>query len=294
MELIPFKIQTNKLSLAGFKNQITEGEPVIAIHGWLDNAASFIPLAELWSLDRPFYAVEMPGHGWSEHRPDSASYHLVDNVVDVVAFIETVLESINTNSETKVSTVTLLGHSLGGIVSAFLAASMPEKVSKLILLDSLGPLTDEIENVLPQLRKAVAKAAQVKQSKMTVYPSKEMAARVRMMGVGKVSKDAAMMLVERGAKEVEGGYIWRSDPKLLAPSMVRFTENQVQAILQGIECPSFLICGKKGYFSNAEQTSSRVSYFRNVKRYEVEGGHHFHMDGDVRKTMELIDEIVKQ
>ncbi|KZZ37641.1 alpha/beta fold hydrolase, partial [Oleiphilus sp. HI0117] len=223
MELGPFSIQTDKLRLSGYKNSVRHGVPVIALHGWLDNAASFLPLCNYLNLDRPFYAVEMAGHGWSEHRPSSSSYHLVDNVVDIAVFIDSVLEQIDDAGEK----VTLIGHSLGGIVCSFLAASMPEKVDKLILLDSLGPLTDEIENVLPQLKKAVAKAAQTRESKKTIYPTKEMAIRVRMMGIGKVSKEAAQLLIERGTEEVEGGYIWRSDPKLLAPSMVRFSEKQV-------------------------------------------------------------------
>jgi pimeloyl-ACP methyl ester carboxylesterase len=293
MNLTPFKIQTSKLTLAGFRNDVTEGEPIIAIHGWLDNAASFLPLADVLELDRPFFAVEMPGHGWSDHRPSSASYHLVDNVVDMAVFIDAVFEFLKPGADSSDLKVTLLGHSLGGIVCSFLAASKPEKVNKLILLDSLGPLTDEIENVLPQLRKAVAKASQVRQSKKTVYPNKDMAARVRMMGVGKVSQEAAMLLVERGIEETDDGFVWRSDPKLLAPSMVRFTEKQVKVIIEGIECPTFLLCGKQGYFANVDQVQERISYFKDVTRIEVEGGHHFHMDGDVDSTGELINEILE-
>ena len=292
MKLSPFEIQTSKLTLAGLKNNVKEGEPIIAIHGWLDNAASFQPLCELLEIDRPFYAVELPGHGWSEHRASTSTYHLVDNVVDIAVFIDKIL-ALHPNQEGHIHPkVTLIGHSLGGIVSAFYAASVPDKVDNLILLDSLGPLSDEITNVLPQLRKAVAKAAQLTQSKKTIYPDKDKAAKVRMLGVGKVSKQAAAMLVERGMRETDEGFVWRSDSKLLAPSMVRFSEQQVKAILEGIECPVYLLCGSQGYFSNIDQIRERVSYFKDVKRFDIEGGHHFHMDGDVKTTAELIHEIL--
>ena len=45
-----------------------EGEPVLALHGWLDNAASYIPLAAEWS--RTMVALDFSGHGHSDHRPD--------------------------------------------------------------------------------------------------------------------------------------------------------------------------------------------------------------------------------
>ena len=282
-----FKINTSRLALAGLKNTVSEGAPIIALHGWLDNAASFVPLSEKVSQYRPFYALEMPGHGLSDHRPASTIYHLLENVVDVLAFIDEVSDG---------QPVSLIGHSLGGIVCSLLAAASPDRVDKLVLLDSLGPLTDETRNVLPQLRKAIAKASLFKSSKMTVYPSKEMACSVRMMGVGKVDRTAASLLVERGIKEVEGGYSWTSDPRLLEPTLMRFTEAQVKTVFAGIECPIRLICGDNGYFSNYESLIKRLEYLKRgdetLDRHLVSGGHHFHMDGDVAATAELINEFM--
>lgn len=287
MLLEPFKISTSRLNLAGLKNNVSEGAPIIALHGWLDNAASFLPLSEKITQTRPFYALEMPGHGLSDHRPASTSYHLLENVVDVLAFIDEVANG---------QAVSLIGHSLGGIVCSLLAAASPKRIDRLVLLDSLGPLTDETTNVLPQLRKAIAKASQFKSSKMTIYPSKAMASSVRMMGLGKVDRTAAALLVERGLKKVEGGYTWTSDSRLLRPSLMRFTEAQVEAVFSGIECPIRLICGDKGYFSNYAGLNKRLNYLKRadeaVDKHLVSGGHHFHMDGDVSATSELINEFI--
>lgn len=291
MNLQSFNIQTQRLTMAGLKNDCTSGVPVIALHGWLDNAASFIPICEKLILDRPFYALEMPGHGLTEHRPKSASYHMVDNILDILAFIETVCEQDSVSGQA----VTLIGHSLGGIICSLVAAAAPDKIAKLVMLDSLGPLTDETENVLPQLRKAIKKAMQLSSSRLTVYPSKEMAAVVRMSGVGKVSKRAATLLVERGLKEVSGGYSWSSDSRLLEPSLLRFSEAQTEAVYSGIECPVCLISGDKGYFASYKRLKHRLSYLdkTKVEKHIVAGGHHFHMDGDVQGTAEIIYEFIK-
>jgi pimeloyl-ACP methyl ester carboxylesterase len=282
-----FKIKTARLALAGLKNNVKEGVPIIALHGWLDNAASFLPLSEKLPDSRPFYALEMPGHGLSDHRPPSTIYHLLENVVDVLAFIDEVSDG---------QAVSLIGHSLGGIVCSLLAAASPDRIDQLVLLDSLGPITDETRDVLPQLRKAIARASLFKSSKMTVYPSKEMACSVRMMGVGKVDRLAASLLVERGTKKVEGGYSWTSDPRLLEPTLMRFTEAQVQSVFAGIECPIRLVCGDKGYFSDYEVLEKRLNYLTkdddDLDKYLVSGGHHFHMDGDVAATAELVHEFM--
>ena len=282
MRLEPFELQTPRLRLAGLSHQAPNGDAapvVIAVHGWLDNAASFIPLAEHLPDTWDFYAVELPGHGWSEHRPASTTYHLIENILDVLAFA---------NCVSAERPVHLIGHSLGGIVCAMLASATPERVAKLVLLDSLGPLTDSLTEVLPQLRKAVRKARLFRASKMTVYEDLERMAQVRTNGVGKVSIEAARLLVERGAIANEQGYCWRSDPRLMAPSLIRFSEEQVEVMFKGIECPVSLVCGDHGYFADYARLQKRLAYINSLVKHHVKGGHHFHMDGDVKACATLV------
>lgn len=284
MQLEEINIQSSRLCHRGLWNGISEGTPVIALHGWLDNAASFAPLAEHLQLNQPFYAIEMAGHGKSEHRPQSASYALMENVVDLAALINTLAG--------EQGKVVLLGHSLGAIICSLYAASSPERVERLVMLDSLGPITDETEAVLPQLRRAMARATRVQGSKLAIYPSLEKAAQVRSKGVGRLDISAARLLVERGIQSCEGGYMWRSDPRLLEPTFVRFSEAQVQAIYRGINCPVCLICGKDGYFSERAAFAKRLAYIDQIETYHVAGGHHFHMDGDVVAANNIIQEFV--
>lgn len=284
--LQPFEQQTSRLALAGLANQGGSGRPIIALHGWLDNAASFKPLAGELNTDRPFYSLEMPGHGLSEHRAAS-SYYLVENIVDVLSFVNEICDE---GSDGKFD---LIGHSMGGIVAALVAASAPERVGRLMMLDSLGPYTDGVGEVLPQLRKAVEKASRLTSSELVVYPSLELAERARMMGMVKVSREAAELLVERGVKEVEGGYSWSTDPRLMIPSMIRFSEKQVKELYEGLECPVCLIGGKDGYLSAYEGLENRLSYIKNLEKHLVSGGHHFHMDGDVKETARLVHEFLE-
>ena len=249
----------------------------------MDNAASFYPLSEHLHINRPFFAIDLPGHGLSEHRSHASSYHLLENIVDVIACIDSLdVYGIDTQK------ATLVGHSLGGIIASLVAAASPERVDQLILLDSMGPLTDETENILPQLRKAVLKASQLN-STVTVFPSLELATRARMAGIGKLAKDAAELLVKRGTRKVDNGVSWCSDPKLLKPSFLRLSEAQVEVLFAGVECPVKLLTGEQGYFSSYNALKKRLGYFKVIEQFSVEGGHHFHMDGDVKKTAELMN-----
>ena len=75
------------LSIAARRSGDPDGPKLLALHGWLDNAASFEPLAEYFA-DHDLVAIDLPGHGRSSHRADGAWYHFIDYASDVLAVVE--------------------------------------------------------------------------------------------------------------------------------------------------------------------------------------------------------------
>ena len=55
---------------------------VMCLHGWLDNAASFVPLAP-YLKDFDLLAIDLAGHGLSSHRPENSRYYFTDYVFDL-------------------------------------------------------------------------------------------------------------------------------------------------------------------------------------------------------------------
>jgi len=51
------------------------GKPVLAVHGWMDNAGTFDRLVPLLPKSIYFVAVDLPGHGRSSHYPNGIPYH---------------------------------------------------------------------------------------------------------------------------------------------------------------------------------------------------------------------------
>lgn len=67
------------LALSALVTGEETGEVTLCLHGWLDNAASFLPL--LKHLSQPYVvAIDWPGHGKSSHKSLDNQYHFVDYI----------------------------------------------------------------------------------------------------------------------------------------------------------------------------------------------------------------------
>jgi len=283
MTFVNKTINTDRIKLAFVERGNPDGTPVLAIHGWLDNAASFDCLAEKLDLSNiRLIAIDLPGHGLSEHRGKGQIYHLMDYVVDVVGLIKAL----------SLDNVVILGHSLGGIIGLLTTAAIPSLVSRLILLDSFGPMVDKEDKVAEQLKKAVSKICLSTPRPPAIYSDIEDAVSARLGGFGKIESSAARVLLKRGLVKTDSGYIWATDPRLREPSLVRLSESQVRGFMASIECPVCLIAASDGYVSIETKHNPRLSYISNLETYQVSGHHHFHLDGDVKVTASIINQFV--
>lgn len=103
-----------------------EGDVVLLLHGWGGEAASFQPVFEWLAQSHKVYALDLPGFGKSQVPPTAWS------TSDYAQFVTAFLEKFN------LPKVHLIGHSFGGRISIIISAEHPEKVDKLILVDSAG------------------------------------------------------------------------------------------------------------------------------------------------------------
>lgn len=254
-------------------------KPVILLHGWLDNSLSFCRLAPELSKLGPVWAVDHAGHGHSDHRPQGQSYMLADYVSDVAELLETHFAGHDA--------VDLVGHSLGGIVAMLFAAAFPERVRRLVMIDSLGPISKAPEEAVSQLRRGISKRLNGSGAGST-YASLEEAAKLRTRGRNPLSEDVARVLLSRNLTETVEGLKWRTDPRLRHPSVMMFTEEQVQAFVAAIEAPTMLIRAEHGLLANFDRWQKRFETLGDVRCLDIDGGHHCHLDGDISPVAEGI------
>lgn len=243
-----------------------DGHLVLALHGWLDNAASFVPLAGFLDNIR-LVAIDLPGHGRSDWRPAGQHYHFVDWVPDVVAVADSL----------RAKRFSLLGHSLGAGIASIVAGTVPHRVDRVVLIEGLGPLTDDPASAAENLEKAIQKPLDGRR-KITAYDDLETAVRKIGRARDKLGSQGARLLAIRGTRKTQRGFELRHDPRLQERSLLRMTEAQVLGFLTRIECPVVLIRADEGYAFNYDKMKTRVEEVSRCRVVELKGGHHVHLD----------------
>lgn len=122
------KLVLNNL-LVTYYEQGNGTAPLIFLHGWRSEAAVWLPLFKsLYKIPYTLYAVDLPGFGKSE---TPKKPFILEDYADVVQeFVSKVIG--------QTSKVTLVGHSFGARVAIKCAATHPELIEKLVLVDSGG------------------------------------------------------------------------------------------------------------------------------------------------------------
>lgn len=258
----------NGLTLRGLRWQQDAPIKVLALHGWLDNANSFAPMAAHLPADIDLLALDLCGHGQSEHRPPGQWYQLIDFAYDAAA----VARGLGWRR------YHLLGHSLGGATCCLIAAADPAAIISLGLIEGLGPLPGKASASGVRLRQAWQGLQQSSTDKLRRHDSPAAAMRARLQQ-NRMQERSAQLLIERSLQQVADGWQWRSDTRLRLASPVRFTETEILHLLQAIECPLLQILpDPPTALMPAAMMQRRRAVIRDYREQRLPGYHHLHMD----------------
>ena len=239
---------------------------VLCLHGWLDNAASFVPLApHLAEFD--LLALDFAGHGFSSHRPETSRYYFTDYLFDTDAVMD----------ELGWDRCHFIGHSMGGGVASCFAAAMPERVDRLILLDAVGIITLPADQTAAQLR-ASMKSVRKSRGFLRPYQSVEEAMQARQKN-SPLSDEAARLLCERSLEHTGDFYQWRTDPRLNWRSPQFQGDLQALNLLSAIRSPTLVMTSPAALEYLGEQMMrKRLSAIGDCTHVANDGHHHFHME----------------
>jgi pimeloyl-ACP methyl ester carboxylesterase len=243
------------------------GKPkLLCLHGWLDNAASFVPLSPFLK-DFDLLAVDFAGHGFSSHRPETSQYYFPDYLFDVDAALD-VLGWDKCH---------IIGHSMGGGIASCFAAALPERVDRLVLLDAMGVVTLPTDQAARQLRLSMM-SVRKSRSFLRPYESVEEAIGARQKN-SPLSDEAARLLCERSLEHTGDYYQWRTDPRLNWRSPQLLNEAQALNLLAAIRSPTLVMTSPVvSKYLDEDTMQKRLSTIGNCTHITNDGHHHFHME----------------
>jgi pimeloyl-ACP methyl ester carboxylesterase len=103
-----------------------QGPPVLILHGWGGSLESVRPVLAAVAPVASGWAVDLPGFGQSDVPPGAWGTH------EYAEFVRALMDVLGLQA------AAVLGHSFGGRVAIRLAVNHPERVAKLILVNSAG------------------------------------------------------------------------------------------------------------------------------------------------------------
>ena len=197
-------------------------------------------------------ALDLRGHGLSEH---ADSYGYLDYVSDLTWLLDRL----------ELDEVTVAGHSLGGYV-ALLAACSDDRIARILAIDVKSDWTEEDAAFVERAR----------ESTQRVEPDLEPL-------VGRIAKSVLPsdldakeleLIAERAIENVEGGWRFRWDRRVLAPEPV-----DPFAFLGRVRCPVHVIAGSESEVMPPDKAHRFADAIPGGTVEIVDGaGHHVELD----------------
>ncbi|CAG9763924.1 unnamed protein product [Ceutorhynchus assimilis] len=258
----------------------TNLRPVLTLHGWQDNCGSFDRLIPLLDTNKVgFLAIDLPGHGYSSRLPNGFYYNNSTYLL-TVKFIQ---------KHFNWAKVSLMGHSLGGLISYVYTMLYPNIVDLLICLDGAKPMIN------PQGVSMMAKNYDMflKQNEYVYsdkeppsYTLEEMKQLVHQPNKGSISLETTPYILHRNiapSKLYKDKYYFTRDPRLKCGNSSLFSQDEYLAHAQNMTGPMFIAKYKQGSYYEVKENFYEVLDV--LKRSSTdcdfnyfEGTHHGHLN----------------
>lgn len=253
-----------------------DGQHVLALHGWLDSAGTFDTLIPHLNPHLRVVALDFSGHGNSSHRPPGAHYSIMEHLIDVRRAVDAL----------KWNSFTILAHSMGATVALLFAGIFRGEVASVVSLDVVVPSFSIASNLPSVMSRSIRKflAVEAKLVEPRVYSMRELMSRMEEANPGLLTEESKAVLLERGARAVDGGMVLKRDLRTKAMGTMPFPIELQKEILQKYK--GNLLIVRAGGSALPPQLKEierefRELYRENCKRFqyiEVSGGHFVHLN----------------
>jgi pimeloyl-ACP methyl ester carboxylesterase len=245
--------------------------------------------------DRSYLALDLPGHGLSSRIPDGIQYHGVDNLYMLNHLCE----------EYKWDKLSLMGHSMGSILSFMFACVFPEKVDMLIQIDALKPQVPNPERVAKNIKNSVEKfmladRRNKEKTEPPAYTYEEMIDKVFEGTYGSVTKETAEYLLKRNIKKSEkfpGKFYFVRDSRLKHSFTPNFSQPVILELSKGLQMPHvFFKATNAPYWEEKKYFDEVIEILKKNPKFEfhtIESTHHLQLTEPEKISPIISDFIIK-
>lgn len=250
--------------------------PLVLVHGFQDHAQSWSRVAKRL-CDRWFVvALDLRGHGESGWVGAGGDYHFYDYLNDVI----TVVDHLG------LARFGLVGHSLGGNVTVFSTAMMPDRVSALVLLEGLGFQTHALSDTIGRLRRWQTSQQRGglsldvdgrRRARQQLVDVADAAERLRRYNE-RLDPEHALELAATFTEPFEDGVAWRFDPLHKVPAAKPYLFDEVAAAWKSLTMPVLSLYGDETSWVPPD-IDARMALVPHLRSGVVErAGHNLHHD----------------
>nr|CAD7430051.1 unnamed protein product [Timema monikensis] len=228
-------------------------KPILCLHGWQDNAGTWDTLAPLLTPGVSLLAVDFPGHGLSSPYPRGQPYHQIE----YIAFVRRIVNHY------KWDKVSLMGHSMGSIISFMYSCTFSDDVNNFIGIDAFKPYSIAPAKLLSSWSSTLDKILDTMHwhnRNTPTYSYKEMIDRWCKGTKNSVTRDACEILLKRGAvsKLNDGRYSFTRDSLTKHTLGTGWTHELHLEFASNIKCNILIVRANQGIMSFVNIECSRV------------------------------------
>jgi pimeloyl-ACP methyl ester carboxylesterase len=248
--------------------------PLLLVHGGRDHCRNWDWVAEALRDEYHIIAPDLRGHGDSQWML-GGNYNQLDYVYDLAQLLH----------QTKMTPVTIIGHSLGGSLSLMYTGLYPENVTKLVAIEGMGPPPEMIRQFGTQpmherLRAWVDNTRKTSGRIPRRYATLEEAFQRMKDENPHLSADQARHLTVHGVNQNEDGtYTWKFDNYVRNFSPLGMAFEMTHELHGRITCPTLLIRGSESWASDPVKDGRAKHFNTDLEVVTIEGaGHWVHHD----------------
>lgn len=264
------------------------GEPIVLVHGFLDQAQSWRPFIAALQKRSPkplwIIAPDCRGHGDSGWAGAGGYYHFPDYVFDLDCVVRALC----------VTRFKLVGHSMGGTISFLYAGTFPQRVTRLVLIEGMGPPGMNFSDAPTGMEKWISEVQERGRNHFREYNSVEAGARQLQRTNARLNDELALELARDGMKQNQRGkWVWKFDPLHRTAAPQPFYSFQAIEFLRRIDCPVLILEGEQSHQTERQDKQARLDALRDKRVLRVkDAGHMVHQDNPETLAALLADFLV--